>query len=102
DAVRNRNAQHEVLAAFAFSTGAAQRTRAVALRVNPPPFEIEARPLRQHAPTALRPKPPYLVERPPRGFLALQTFGLLRLRLLHRGLCRMSRLWHATSLSGAS
>src|SRR5689334_5149659 len=53
NAVRNPDAQHEILGGFSLATLAADRAHAITLRVNAPPFEVHARPLRRNAAASL-------------------------------------------------
>src|SRR5215469_10997890 len=93
DAVGNADAQHEMLGGFALAALATDRANAVALRVNPPPLEINAGPFRRNAAAALERELTDLGDALPRILLALQPLYALRFGLF-RFLCC---LWHRLS-----
>src|ERR1700723_1922511 len=80
--IRNRDPQHKIFSSLALATLSSLHARAVPLRVNPPPFEISARPLRQHRSSPASRKRLNFLKRLPRIFLPFQPLDFLRLRFL--------------------
>jgi hypothetical protein len=83
-AVGHANPHHEVLARFALARGASGHAKTVALRVNAPPLEVKAGPLRQHRVAALLRELAHFVPRVPGILGEFQPFRLLGLGLFDR------------------
>ena len=83
-AVRDPDPHHEVREGPALSACAANGADTVALRVDPPPPEVRAKPLRRNRLETLAGEAPDLAERLPRVQLPLETLDPLCLGLLDR------------------
>src|SRR6185437_15334227 len=81
------NTQHEIRHCFAFATAAAQRSSAIALRVNAPPAEVCLDPLIRDCGVALCGELADFVEAFPGILLLLKPFGPL-------GFCFLYRCYH--------
>jgi len=87
NAVRQTDAHHEILGRESLAAFASDSACSIALRVNPPPFEVRVGPLRRNAAAPIASKLPDLFDVIPGVEFTLQALDLLRLGFFH-DLCR--------------